>query len=99
MSVAILIYFNFFLFQIYLKYRDLYTVEANNPRQLVEIAARDIEKLLSNRSKALVVSTNWLGFLFSIFKNVYVLLKHDFIIFAAYTLTGSVSLMCTEHDM
>ncbi|NWZ25337.1 CA2D1 protein, partial [Asarcornis scutulata] len=39
---------------IYLKYRDLYTVEANNPRQLVEIAARDIEKLLSNRSKALV---------------------------------------------
>uniref|UniRef100_A0A8B9RT23 Voltage-dependent calcium channel subunit alpha-2/delta-1 n=1 Tax=Accipiter nisus TaxID=211598 RepID=A0A8B9RT23_9AVES len=40
---------------IYLKNRDLYTVEANNPRQLVEIAARDIEKLLSNRSKALVV--------------------------------------------
>uniref|UniRef100_A0A8C8A5U6 Calcium voltage-gated channel auxiliary subunit alpha2delta 1 n=1 Tax=Otus sunia TaxID=257818 RepID=A0A8C8A5U6_9STRI len=39
---------------IYLKNRDLYTVEANNPRQLVEIAARDIEKLLSNRSKALV---------------------------------------------
>uniref|UniRef100_A0A803YN89 Uncharacterized protein n=1 Tax=Meleagris gallopavo TaxID=9103 RepID=A0A803YN89_MELGA len=40
---------------IYLKNKDLYTVEANNPRQLVEIAARDIEKLLSNRSKALVV--------------------------------------------
>ncbi|KFV42307.1 Voltage-dependent calcium channel subunit alpha-2/delta-1, partial [Gavia stellata] len=39
---------------IYLKNRNLYTVEANNPRQLVEIAARDIEKLLSNRSKALV---------------------------------------------
>uniref|UniRef100_A0A8C3JNP7 Calcium voltage-gated channel auxiliary subunit alpha2delta 1 n=1 Tax=Calidris pygmaea TaxID=425635 RepID=A0A8C3JNP7_9CHAR len=39
---------------IYLKNRHLYTVEANNPRQLVEIAARDIEKLLSNRSKALV---------------------------------------------
>uniref|UniRef100_A0A8C7A2Y4 Calcium voltage-gated channel auxiliary subunit alpha2delta 1 n=1 Tax=Nothoprocta perdicaria TaxID=30464 RepID=A0A8C7A2Y4_NOTPE len=39
---------------IYLKNKDLYTVEANNPRQLVEIAARDIEKLLSNRSKALV---------------------------------------------
>lgn len=56
----------FFLLQIYLKNRDLYTVEANNPRQLVEIAARDIEKLLSNRSKALVVSTNGLGFLFSI---------------------------------
>lgn len=67
MSVAILFYFHFFLFlQIYLKNRDLYTVEANNPRQLVEIAARDIEKLLSNRSKALVVSTNGLSFLFSI---------------------------------
>ncbi|NXA30874.1 CA2D1 protein, partial [Eudromia elegans] len=39
---------------IYLKNRDLYTVEANNPRQLVELAAREIEKLLSNRSKALV---------------------------------------------
>ncbi|XP_010219551.1 PREDICTED: voltage-dependent calcium channel subunit alpha-2/delta-1-like [Tinamus guttatus] len=39
---------------IYLQNKDLYTVEANNPRQLVEIAARDIEKLLSNRSKALV---------------------------------------------
>jgi len=49
-----------------LKNRDLYTVEANNPRQLVEIAARDIEKLLSNRSKALVVSINGLGFLFNI---------------------------------
>ncbi|NXQ88453.1 CA2D1 protein, partial [Nyctibius grandis] len=39
---------------IYLQNKDLYTVEANNPRQLVELAARDIEKLLSNRSKALV---------------------------------------------
>ena len=36
----------------------MYTVEPNNARQLVEIAARDIEKLLSNRSKALVVSLN-----------------------------------------
>lgn len=35
----------------------MYTVEPNNARQLVEIAARDIEKLLSNRSKALVVSS------------------------------------------
>lgn len=69
MSVVILIYFHFFFLQIYLKNRDLYTVEANNPRQLVEIAARDIEKLLSNRSKALVVSTNGLGFLFSVKKN------------------------------
>ncbi|RMC10399.1 hypothetical protein DUI87_13204 [Hirundo rustica rustica] len=42
------------LADIYLKNTDLYTVQANNPRQLVEIAARDIEKLLSNRSKALV---------------------------------------------
>ncbi|NXR21735.1 CA2D1 protein, partial [Cinclus mexicanus] len=42
------------LAEIYLKNTALYTVEANNPRQLVEIAARDIEKLLSNRSKALV---------------------------------------------
>nr|XP_045720991.1 voltage-dependent calcium channel subunit alpha-2/delta-1 [Mirounga angustirostris] len=40
--------------KIYEKYQDLYTVEPNNARQLVEIAARDIEKLLSNRSKALV---------------------------------------------
>ncbi|XP_051817590.1 voltage-dependent calcium channel subunit alpha-2/delta-1 isoform X3 [Antechinus flavipes] len=39
---------------IYVKYKDLYTVEPNNARQLVEIAARDIEKLLSNRSEALV---------------------------------------------
>ena len=44
------------LADIYEKYQDLYTVEPNNARQLVEIAARDIEKLLSNRSKALVVS-------------------------------------------
>ncbi|KAF4793947.1 hypothetical protein TURU_107474 [Turdus rufiventris] len=42
------------LAEIYLKNTALYTVEANNPRQLVELAARDIEKLLSNRSKALV---------------------------------------------
>ncbi|XP_028933433.1 voltage-dependent calcium channel subunit alpha-2/delta-1 isoform X4 [Ornithorhynchus anatinus] len=42
------------LAEIYTKYKDLYTVEPNNARQLVEIAARDIEKLLSNRSKALV---------------------------------------------
>lgn len=42
------------LADIYEKYQDLYTVEPNNARQLVEIAARDIEKLLSNRSKALV---------------------------------------------
>ncbi|XP_019365048.1 PREDICTED: voltage-dependent calcium channel subunit alpha-2/delta-1 isoform X4 [Gavialis gangeticus] len=42
------------LAEIYMTHRNLYTVEANNARQLVEIAARDIEKLLSNRSKALV---------------------------------------------
>ncbi|XP_045876691.1 voltage-dependent calcium channel subunit alpha-2/delta-1 isoform X9 [Meles meles] len=42
------------LVDIYEKYQELYTVEPNNARQLVEIAARDIEKLLSNRSKALV---------------------------------------------
>ncbi|NXQ27253.1 CA2D1 protein, partial [Alaudala cheleensis] len=42
------------LADIYLKNTALYTVQANNPRQLVELAARDIEKLLSNRSKALV---------------------------------------------
>ncbi|XP_067420655.1 voltage-dependent calcium channel subunit alpha-2/delta-1 isoform X8 [Emydura macquarii macquarii] len=42
------------LAKIYKKYDNLYTVEVNNARQLVEIAARDIEKLLSNRSKALV---------------------------------------------
>lgn len=42
------------LVDIYEKYQDQYTVEPNNARQLVEIAARDIEKLLSNRSKALV---------------------------------------------
>lgn len=62
----------FFPLQIYLKNKDLYTVEANNPRQLVEIAARDIEKLLSNRSKALVVSTNWLHFLFTIKIHTYI---------------------------
>ncbi|XP_030416417.1 voltage-dependent calcium channel subunit alpha-2/delta-1 isoform X7 [Gopherus evgoodei] len=42
------------LAKIYTKYSDLYTVEANNARDLVEIAASSIEKLLSNRSKALV---------------------------------------------
>lgn len=42
------------LADIYEKYQEMYTVEPNNARQLVEIAARDIEKLLSNRSKALV---------------------------------------------
>ncbi|XP_062990292.1 voltage-dependent calcium channel subunit alpha-2/delta-1 isoform X2 [Elgaria multicarinata webbii] len=42
------------LAQIYLQNTQLYTVEANNARQLVESAARDIEKLLSNRSTALV---------------------------------------------
>ncbi|KAM5302620.1 voltage-dependent calcium channel subunit alpha-2/delta-1 isoform 13-T13 [Glossophaga mutica] len=42
------------LVDIYEKYQESYTVEPNNARQLVEIAARDIEKLLSNRSKALV---------------------------------------------
>ncbi|KAF7246590.1 Craniofacial development protein 2 [Varanus komodoensis] len=41
--------------KIYEQNRDLYTVEANNARQLVESAAREIEKLLSNRSTALVV--------------------------------------------
>ncbi|KAK7834876.1 hypothetical protein U0070_022847 [Myodes glareolus] len=45
------------LADIYEKYQEMYTVEPNNARQLVEIAARDIEKLLSNRSKALVVSS------------------------------------------
>ncbi|XP_074920542.1 voltage-dependent calcium channel subunit alpha-2/delta-1 isoform X2 [Chelonoidis abingdonii] len=42
------------LAKIYTKYSNLYTVEANNARDLVEIAASNIEKLLSNRSKALV---------------------------------------------
>ncbi|XP_064417335.1 voltage-dependent calcium channel subunit alpha-2/delta-1 isoform X2 [Latimeria chalumnae] len=39
---------------IYEQNSDSYTVETNNARQLVELAAADIEKLLSNRSKALV---------------------------------------------
>lgn len=100
MCTVILIYFHFFLLQIYLKNKDLYTVQANNPRQLVEIAARDIEKLLSNRSKALVVSTNGLSFLFCILNDLYLLLKHAFIvIFAPYTLRGSVSVMCIRYDM
>uniref|UniRef100_A0A8D0GEL0 CA2D1 protein n=1 Tax=Sphenodon punctatus TaxID=8508 RepID=A0A8D0GEL0_SPHPU len=43
------------LAELYTKNRDLYRVEANNARQLVEIAAVNIEKLLSKRSKALVV--------------------------------------------
>lgn len=72
MCAVILIYFHFFLLQIYLKNAAMYTVEANNPRQLVEIAARDIEKLLSNRSKALVVSTNGSSFLFSSFKKIFI---------------------------
>ncbi|XP_041442481.1 voltage-dependent calcium channel subunit alpha-2/delta-1 isoform X2 [Xenopus laevis] len=42
------------LAEIYLKNRHLYTVEPNNARQLVESAATNIEKLLRNRSKALV---------------------------------------------
>ncbi|KAM5169931.1 voltage-dependent calcium channel subunit alpha-2/delta-1 isoform 2-T2 [Mantella aurantiaca] len=42
------------LAEIYMKNRNLYTVEANNARQLVESAATNIEKLLGNRSKALV---------------------------------------------
>ncbi|KAM7182052.1 voltage-dependent calcium channel subunit alpha-2/delta-1 isoform 1-T1 [Macrochelys suwanniensis] len=42
------------LAKIYREYSNLYTVEANKARELVEFAARDIEKLLSNRSKALV---------------------------------------------
>ncbi|XP_072257844.1 voltage-dependent calcium channel subunit alpha-2/delta-1-like [Pyxicephalus adspersus] len=44
------------LSEIYIKNRNLYTVEANNARQLVESAANNIEKLLRNRSKALVAS-------------------------------------------
>ncbi|XP_066490665.1 voltage-dependent calcium channel subunit alpha-2/delta-1 isoform X2 [Tiliqua scincoides] len=40
--------------QIYENNKHLYTVEANNAQQLVESAAREIEKLLSNRSTALV---------------------------------------------
>lgn len=92
----------FFPLQIYLKNKDLYTVEANNPRQLVEIAARDIEKLLSNRSKALVVSTNWLHFLFTIKIHTYIcIFESRFFFFfpSACTLMGSVSLICTGHDM
>ncbi|XP_054845021.1 voltage-dependent calcium channel subunit alpha-2/delta-1 isoform X1 [Eublepharis macularius] len=42
------------LAEIYLRNPSLYTVEANNAARLVQVAARDIEKLLSNRSKALV---------------------------------------------
>ncbi|XP_075455691.1 voltage-dependent calcium channel subunit alpha-2/delta-1 isoform X4 [Ascaphus truei] len=42
------------LAEIYFKYRHMYQVEINRPRQLVESAATDIEKLLTNRSKALV---------------------------------------------
>lgn len=91
----------FFPLQIYLKNKDLYTVEANNPRQLVEIAARDIEKLLSNRSKALVVSTNWLHFLFTIKIQTYICIFESrfFFFSSACTLMGSVSLICTGHDM
>uniref|UniRef100_UPI00398F3B86 voltage-dependent calcium channel subunit alpha-2/delta-1 isoform X2 n=1 Tax=Pristiophorus japonicus TaxID=55135 RepID=UPI00398F3B86 len=39
--------------QIYLKNRQYYTVETNNAQRLVESAAREIEKLLSNKVKAL----------------------------------------------
>ncbi|XP_072327501.1 voltage-dependent calcium channel subunit alpha-2/delta-1 isoform X4 [Scyliorhinus torazame] len=39
--------------QIYLKNRQYYTVETNNARRLVESAAREIEKLLSNKVEAL----------------------------------------------
>ncbi|XP_078275889.1 voltage-dependent calcium channel subunit alpha-2/delta-1-like isoform X2 [Rhinoraja longicauda] len=39
--------------QIYLKNRQYYTVETNNARRLVESAAREIEKLLSNKVTAL----------------------------------------------
>ncbi|XP_069763972.1 voltage-dependent calcium channel subunit alpha-2/delta-1 isoform X7 [Narcine bancroftii] len=39
--------------QIYLKNRQYYTVETNNAKRLVESAARQIEKLLSNKVKAL----------------------------------------------
>lgn len=46
----------YLFFQIYTKNKNLYTVEANNARQLVESAATNIEKLLRNRSKALEVS-------------------------------------------
>ncbi|XP_063304249.1 voltage-dependent calcium channel subunit alpha-2/delta-1 isoform X2 [Pelobates fuscus] len=42
------------LAEIYLKNKHLYTVEANNAEQLVKSAATNIEKLLMNRSKALV---------------------------------------------
>ncbi|KAG9489960.1 hypothetical protein GDO78_005723 [Eleutherodactylus coqui] len=43
------------LAEIYLKNKNLYTVEANNARQLVESAATNIEKLLRDRNKALVL--------------------------------------------
>ncbi|XP_032895698.1 voltage-dependent calcium channel subunit alpha-2/delta-1 isoform X7 [Amblyraja radiata] len=39
--------------QIYLRNRQHYTIESNNAQRLVESAAREIEKLLSNKVKAL----------------------------------------------
>ncbi|XP_055974553.1 voltage-dependent calcium channel subunit alpha-2/delta-1 [Sorex fumeus] len=42
------------LADIYEKYQDMYTVEPNNARQLVEKAATNIEQLLKSRSTALV---------------------------------------------
>lgn len=56
-------------------------MEANNAARLVEVAARDIEKLLSNRSKALVVSKKWtpafkkvfVYILFLFFKKIFML--------------------------
>ncbi|XP_075967680.1 voltage-dependent calcium channel subunit alpha-2/delta-1a isoform X1 [Anarhichas minor] len=41
------------LIQIYHKHRPHFSVETNNPRQLVATAAGNIEKLLANRSQAL----------------------------------------------
>lgn len=45
------------LLQIYLRNRQHYTIESNDAQGLVESAAREIEKLLSNKVKALKVST------------------------------------------
>ncbi|XP_034719318.1 voltage-dependent calcium channel subunit alpha-2/delta-1a isoform X1 [Etheostoma cragini] len=41
------------LIQIYQKHRSHFSVESNNPRELVATAAGNIEKLLANRSQAL----------------------------------------------
>uniref|UniRef100_A0A4W3JBT7 Calcium channel, voltage-dependent, alpha 2/delta subunit 1a n=1 Tax=Callorhinchus milii TaxID=7868 RepID=A0A4W3JBT7_CALMI len=43
----------YLLLQIYAANRQYYTIEMNNARHLVESAAREIEKLLSNKVKAL----------------------------------------------